>query len=65
MVERTLMVRLVIGSTPHGGPIELFFSSNQTSTGRGMCYHVCGIVHIELLLLIGKSSPCGGSWFPL
>ena len=27
--------------------------------GRGMCYPVCGMVHIkEPLLLIGKSSPC-------
>ena len=26
-----------------------------------MCYPVCGLVHIkEPLLLIGKSSPCGG-----
>ena len=34
--------------------------------GRGMCYHVCGIMHIkEHLLLIGKSSPCGSSGFPL
>ena len=34
--------------------------------GRGMCYPVCGMVHIkEPLLLIGKSSPCGGSRFPL
>ena len=34
--------------------------------GRGMYYPVCGMVHIkELLLLIGKSSPCGGSGFPL
>ena len=31
-----------------------------------MCNPVCGIVHIkEPLLLIGKSSPCGGSGFPL
>ena len=29
-------------------------------------YPVCGIVHIkEPLLLIGKSSPCGGRGFPL
>ena len=42
-----------------GGPIELFI-------GRGMCYPVCGMVHIkEPLLLIRKSSPCGGSGFPL
>ena len=34
--------------------------------GRGMCYPVYGIVHIkEPLLLIGKSSPCGGSAFHL
>ena len=34
--------------------------------GRGVCYPVCGMVHIkEPLQLIGKSSPCGGSGFPL
>ena len=34
--------------------------------GYGMCYPVCGMVHIkEPLLLIGKSSICGGSGFPL
>ena len=34
--------------------------------GRGMCYPVYGMVHIkERLLLIEKSSPCGGSGFPL
>ena len=33
----------------------------------GMCYPVCGAVHIkDPLLLIGNSSPCsGGSRFPL
>ena len=32
--------------------------------GRGMCYPICGMVHIkEPLLLLGKSSPCGGSGF--
>ena len=32
---------------------------------RGMCYPVCGMVYIkEPLLLIGKSSLCGGSEFP-
>ena len=32
----------------------------------GMCYRVCGVVHIKYpLLLIRKSSPCsGGSRFP-
>ena len=34
--------------------------------GRGMYYHVCGMMHIkEPLLLIGESSLCGGSGFPL
>ena len=34
--------------------------------GRGMCYPACGMVHIkEPLLLIGNSSPSGGSGFPL
>ena len=34
--------------------------------GRGMCYPVCGMMHIkEPLLLIGNSSLCGGSEFPL
>ena len=33
--------------------------------GCGMCYPVCGMVHIkEPLLLIGKSSLCAGSGFP-
>ena len=33
--------------------------------GRGMYYPVCGMVHIkEPLLLIDKSSLCGGSRFP-
>ena len=33
--------------------------------GRGMCYPVCGMMHIkEPLLLIEKSSPCRGSGFP-
>ena len=35
------------------------------NNGRGMCYPVCGMVHIkEPLLLIGKISLCGGSGFP-
>ena len=33
--------------------------------GHGMCYPVCEMVHIkEPLLLIGKSSLCGGIGFP-
>ena len=34
--------------------------------GRGVCYPVSGMMHIkEPLLLIGKSSLCSGSRFPL
>ena len=34
--------------------------------GHGMCYPACGMIHIkDHLLLIEKSSPCGGSGFPL
>ena len=34
--------------------------------GCGMYYPTCGMVHIkEPLLPFGKSSPCGGSRFPL
>ena len=52
-----------------GGPIELFFQPvlhDWCNKGRGMCYPVCGMMHIkEPLLLIGKNSPCSGSGFPL
>ena len=48
-----------------------YFSFQQVlhdwcNKGRGMCYSIYGMVHIkEPLLLIGKSSPSGGSGFPL
>ena len=50
------------------GPIELFLvpasASHWRNKGCGMCYPVCGMVHIkEPLLLIDKSSLCGGSGF--
>ena len=39
---------------------------DRYNKGCGMCYPVCGMVHIkEPLLLIGKSSPCGSSGIPL
>ena len=39
---------------------------NLYNKGRGMYYPVCAMMHIkEPLLLIGKSSQCGGSGFPL
>ena len=70
-VERSLMVRWVVGSILHGVDPLSYYSfqpmlHDWCNKGRGMCYPVCGMVHIkEPLLLIGKSSPCGGSGFPL
>ena len=51
------------------GPIELFLipasAPDWCNKGPCMCYPVCAMVHIkEPLLLIGKSSLCGGSGFP-
>ena len=61
-----LLVRWVVGSILHGGPIELFLVPARCNKGRGMCYPVCGMMHIkEPLLLIEKISPVGGSGFPL
>ena len=70
-VERSLMVRWVVGSILHGVDPLSYFSFQPVlhdwcNKGHGMCYPVYGIMHIkEPLLLIGKSSPCGGSGFPL
>ena len=47
-------------------PLSYFSLLDWCNKGRGICYPVCGIVHIkEPMLLNGKSSPCGGSGFPL
>ena len=65
------MVRWVVGSIIHGVDPLGYFSFEPVphdwcNKGRGMCYAVCGMMHIkEPLLLIGKSSPCGGSGFSL
>ena len=65
------MVRWVVGSILHGVDPLSYLSFQPVlhdwcNKERGMCYPVCGMVHIkEPLLLIGKSSPCGGSGFPL
>ena len=69
-VERSLMVRWVVGSILYGVDPLSYFSFQPVlhdwcNKGRGMCYPVCGMVHIkEPLLLIDKSSLCGGSGFP-
>ena len=50
----------------HGvDPWSYFSFQPVIHKGRGMCYSVSGKVHIkEPLLLIVKSSLCGGSGFP-
>ena len=69
--ERSLMVLWVVGSILHGVDPLCCFSFQPVlydwcDKGCGMCYPVCGMVHIkEPLLLIDKSSLCGGSGFPL
>ena len=63
------MKRWVVGSILHDGPIELFLVPvtvlhDWCNKGRGMCYLVCGMVHIkELLLLIRKSSHVAAAGF--
>ena len=67
-VERLLMVRWVVRSVLHGVDPLSYFSFQPVLhdwCNTGMCYPVCGMVHIkEPLLLIDKSSLCGGSGFP-
>ena len=52
------------------GPLSCFpfhpVFHNWCDKGRRICYPVCGMMHIiEPLLLLGKSSSCGGIGFPL
>ena len=64
------MVRWVVGSIRHGVDPLSYFSFQPVlhdwcNKDRGMCYPVGGMVHIKkTLLLIDKSSLCGGSGFP-
>ena len=64
-------VRCVVGSILHEVNPLSYFSFQPVlhdwcKKGGGMCYPVCGMVHIkEPLLLTEKSSPCGGSGIPL
>ena len=65
------MVQWVVRSILHGvDPLSYFSFQPELhywcNKGCGMCYPVCGMMHIkESLLLIGKRSLCGGSGFPL
>ena len=72
VLNRSLMVRWAVRSILHGVDPLSYFSFQPVlhdwcNKGRGMCYPVCGMVHIkeEPLLLIEKISPCGGSGFNL
>ena len=64
-VERSLMVQWVAF-------MELLSSfsfqpvlHDWCNKGSGICYPICGMVHIkEPLLLLGKISLCGDSGFP-
>ena len=57
------MVRWVVGSILHGVDPLSYFSFQPVlhdwcNKGRGMCYPVCGMVHVkEPLLLIGSGFP--------
>ena len=58
------MVRWVVGSILHGVDSLSYFSFQPVL--HDWCIKGRGMVHIkESLLLIGTSSPCGGSGFPL
>ena len=65
------MVRWVVGSFLHGVDPLSYFSFqlllyDWCKKDRGMYYPVCWMMFIkEPLVLNGKSSPCGGSGFPL
>ena len=74
----TIIIIIIISSSSSSSsssrgvdPLSYYYSfqpvlNDWCNKGRGMCYPVCGMVYIkEPLLLIGKSSPCGGSGFPL
>ena len=50
--ERSLMVRWVVGSILHRVDPLIYFSFQPVlhdwcNKGRGMCYPVCGMVHIK------------------
>ena len=57
------MGRWVVESILHGGPIGLFLVPARAGMTKAL---VCGMMRIkESLLLIGRSSTCGNSRFPL
>ena len=68
-VDCSLMVRWVVGSILHGVDPFSYFSFQPVlhywcNKGRGMCYPVSDDAYKRPLLLVGKSSLCGGSGIP-
>ena len=62
------MVQWVVGSILHGGPIELLSIQpvlhDWCNKRHGMCYPICGMMHIkEPLLLIEKNSHVAAAGF--
>ena len=50
------MLRWIVGSIPHGDPLTYFSLQpalpNWHNKDRGVCYTVCGMVHVKDLLLL-------------
>ena len=67
-VSKLAEIDLIVLAYSYGSNIILAkpVLHDRCNKGRGMCYSVCGMMHIkEPLLLIIMSSLCGGSGFPL
>ena len=61
-----LMMHLTYGSSDRSFMVNPLSYFSFEPVLHGMCYPVCGMMHIkEPLLLIGKSRLCGGSGFTL
>ena len=46
VIERSTMVRWVVGSIHYGGPIKLFLVPAWCNKGRGVYSPICNMVHI-------------------
>ena len=61
-LERSLITRWVVGSILHGVESLSYFSfqpglHDWCNKGRGMCYPVCGVVHIKKHLAVKREYP--------
>ena len=59
VIESQLVVRWIVGSIPHGDPLTYFSLQpalpNWCNKDRGVCYPVCGMVHIKEPLLLAAA----------